>query len=54
MLPIIFCLIVSVMPLAIGVFAAFAAWTERRAVSPKAHRLSAGDDFADGDDAVFR
>jgi hypothetical protein len=51
--PAILCLIVLAMPLAVAVFAAFAAWAERRAVSPKAYRLNAGD-VADVDDPLFR
>jgi hypothetical protein len=55
MVPMILCLIVCAMPLAIGVFAAFNAWSERRAISTKRHRLNAADAAGlDDDDTIFR
>jgi hypothetical protein len=58
MLPAILCLTVLAMPLIIAVFAAFAAWAERRSASANAYLLHviASDDIADvdGDSTLFR
>ncbi|MGA3141036.1 MAG: hypothetical protein ABSD09_19495, partial [Xanthobacteraceae bacterium] len=50
--PMVLCLIVLAAPLAVAVFAVFAAWAERRPGPAEAYRLNAmaGDGFADVDD----
>ena len=50
--PVVPCLIVLATPLAVAVFAVFAAWAERRPGPAEAYRLNAmaGDGFADVDD----